>query len=159
MPDVGYVDVEFANTYVGQHFVSTDELRKAWESLDDADKEVLLLRSFEAIETLPYTSRKWDATQETAFPRWPSQEIPSAVKCAQVENAVSMADSSVQEDAEFYSRMRQFGVTSYSIGNLSESIGDSNTTISNTQSCVSAKTYQMLKPYISGGYNIRGSRV
>lgn len=159
MADIGYVDLAYANEYVATHFLSTDEFRSDWESLTDQDKEVLLRRSFEAIETLPFTGMKYCPDQANAFPRWPGEEVPDAIKAAQVENAVSLSDNSASEDAAFYEKLWQFGVESYSIGNLSESTssgawGSSSLT---TNGIISAKASRLLQPYIRGGYNIRGS--
>ena len=42
MANIGYVDVTYADEYVATHFLSTDDLRFAWEGLSAEDKEVLL---------------------------------------------------------------------------------------------------------------------
>lgn len=156
-----YVDVKYADEYVSTHFLTTDSLRISWESLLDEDKEILLTRSFDAIECLPYVGCKSDPKQTTAFPRCPSDEVPEAVKNAQVENAVSLADSSTSEDQAFYEKLWQFGVESYSIGNLSEKTSSGawgRSTGSATSGIVSARATQLLQPYLRGGYQIRGSR-
>lgn len=157
MTAIGYVTLEAADDYVARHFTSNDTLRLAWENLDDEDKEVLLLRSFESIESLPLAGRKADPTQPNAFPRWPSSEVPAAVVAAQIENAVAMSDDSIVEDAAHYERLWQFGVESYSIGNLSESISSGAWSSGGTQSCgiVSARAIRLLRPYTGGGYTIR----
>ena len=56
--NIGYVDVTYADEYVATHFLSTDDLRFTWEGLSDEDKEVLLQRSFESIEALPFSGHK-----------------------------------------------------------------------------------------------------
>lgn len=160
MGTVGYVDVSYADLYVSTHFLSTDELRTNWEKLSPADKEVLLRRSFEAIESLPFTGRPASKDQQTAFPRWPTKEVPDNVKAAQVENAISLSDSSSVEDAAFYERLYQFGVESYSIGNLSEQVGSGSWGSGSTAAhgIVSVKASRLLQPYIRGSYDIRGGR-
>lgn len=155
---MSYVDVAYADEYVATHFLSKDERRVSWEALTEADKKVLLQRSFEAIECLPLTGRKSDPQQTTMFPRCPSEEVPEAVKNAQVENAVALSDESTSEDASFYERLWQFGIESYSIGNLSESIGSGTWGKSVGTGIISARATQLLRPYISGSYNIRGLR-
>lgn len=157
---MSYVDVAYADEYVASHFLSTDELRETWEGLDEMDKEVLLRRSFESLESLPFSGRKTDPKQPNAFPRWPYEEVPEAIKNAQVENAVSLSDSAASEDAAFYEKLWQYGVESYSIGNLSErtSQGTWGRNATTTVGLVSAKATQMLQPFVSGGYCIRGSR-
>ena len=160
MADIGYVDVAYADTYIAEHFLSTNELRVNWEFLQEADKEVLLRRSFEAIEGLPFTGHKTDFSQPNAFPRCPSTEVPSAIKAAQVENAIALSDDNASEDAAFYEKLWQFGVESYSIGNLSEKTssgawGRGSTT---AHGIISAKASQLLQPFISGSYRIGGCR-
>lgn len=160
MADIGYVDVAYADTYIAEHFLSTNELRVKWEALQETDKEVLLRRSFEAIEGLPFTGHKTDFSQPNAFPRCPSTEVPIAIKAAQVENAISLSDDNASEDAAFYEKLWQFGVESYSIGNLSEKTssgawGRGSTT---AHGIISAKASQLLQPFISGSYRIGGCR-
>ena len=160
MANIGYVDLAYADSYVAAHFLSTDELRETWEGLDEMDKEVLLRRSFESLESLPFSGRKANPKQPNAFPRCPYEEVPEAIKNAQVENAVSLSDSAASEDAAFYEKLWQYGVESYSIGNLSErtSQGTWGRNATTTAGLVSAKATQMLQPFVSGGYCIRGSR-
>lgn len=160
MTKIGYVTIEVAHEYVIGHFTSTDPLRLEWEQLSDKDREVLLRRSFESIESLPFSGRKLDPSQPNAFPRWPSKEVPYAVIAAQVENAVSLCDDSATEDAAYYERLWQFGVESYSIGNLSESIGSGTWSglSAGASGIVSAKAIRLLKPLLGGGYSIRGGR-
>lgn len=157
---IGYVTLEQANTYVATHYVSTDKLRLGWEQLSVEDKEVLLLRSFETIELLPFSGRKTDAGQLNAFPRWPSTEVPGAVQNAQIDNALSLSDASSAEEVEHYSRLWQFGVSSYSIGNLSEHISEgawsSGSATSASSGIVSTTATRLLKPYLAGSYRITG---
>lgn len=158
MAVIGYVDLEYANEYVNLHFLSTDDIRFSWEGLPDEDKEVLLRKSFESIESLAFVGKKTCPAQPNAFPRYPATEVPEDIKAAQVENAVSLSDSSTSEDAVFYERLWQFGVESYSIGNLSEKTssgawGRGSTT---ANGIVSAKASRLLQPYISGSFRIRG---
>lgn len=158
MADIGYVDVAYADEYVSLHFLSTDELRLSWEELSEEDKEVLLRRSFESIESLKFVGVKASPGQLLAFPRFPSREVPDAIKAAQVENAVSLSDSEASEDAAFYERLWQFGVESYSIGNLSEhtSSGAWGRGSTTANGIVSAKAARLLQPFLSGSYSIRG---
>ena len=160
MTNIGYVDLTYADEYVTQHYTSADDLRYNWQSLDDPDKEALLRRSFEAIESVVFSGRKYSPGQPNAFPRWPEKEIPDAIMAAQVENAVALADSSASEDAAFYEKLWQFGVESYSIGNLSEktSSGAWGRNLGTSNGIISARAIRLLKPYTSGGYNIRGWR-
>lgn len=154
MSIIGYVDVEYANSYVAQHLLSTDALRISWENTSLSDKEVLLRQSYGQLELLPFKGRKYSSEQTSSFPRWPSQEIPEIVKAAQVENALILSDGSIAEEDKFYANLERHGVQSYSIGNLSESLGGA----TKAYALVSSKASLMLKPFISGGYGIRGLR-
>lgn len=160
MANIGYVDLAYADEYVSLHFLSTDDLRLSWEGLTDADKEVLLRRSFGAIETLKFTGMKTVPGQPYAFPRCPCTEVPEAIKAAQVENAISLSDSSTTEDATFYNKLWQWGVESYSIGNLSESIssGAWGRGSMAANGIVSTRASKLLQPFLSGSYVIRGDR-
>ena len=163
MPDmIGYVTLEQANEYVATHYISTDNLRVTWEGLSSADKSALLLKSFETIELLPFAGRKTSLDQTTAFPRYPSETVPDPVCWAQIENALSASDTSASEEAEHYGRLWQFGVQSYSIGNLSEKISEgawsSGSTTAVASGLVSTVATRLLKPYLYGSYRVTGGR-
>lgn len=153
---IGYVTLEEADQYVETHYVEDASERTFWEDLDDSDKQVLLLTSFEAIERLPFTGRKTFNSQETMFPRYPSTTVPKDVKAAQIENALIQADTSEAEEAKQYERLWSAGVSSYSIGNLSETVGNATFGVSAaTQSgLTSPKAKKLLIPFMSGGYRI-----
>lgn len=154
---LGYVTLDEANTYVTEHYMSTEALRVGWEALEDADKAVLLRRSFQAIELLPFSGHKTCCDQPFAFPRCPSRTVPDAVKFAQIEQALIGADAEATEEAKQYEKMWQWGVSSYSIGNLSESIsaGTYGAGALRTAGITSAAAARLLAPYMQGGYKIR----
>lgn len=157
---IGYVTLEEADAYVETHYLEVEDARTNWEDLENESKEILLRRSFEAIDNLVLTGRKTFPDQDTSFPRYPSTEVPARVKYAQIENALSLSDASIQEDTAFYSKLKSFGITSYSIGNLSETFGassaeaDSVNTSLTAKGIVSTKAQQYLLPYIYGGFRI-----
>ena len=152
---VGYVTLEEADEYVTGHFMSSNMTRVAWESLSDADKMVLLRNSYRAIEMLAFRGRKTSPTQPSAFPRWPLTDVPSSIKEAQVANAIVLADESTQDDVTYYDRLRTFGVKSYHIGNLSETL---NTPAENAsasyQGIYSQEALRLLSPWLGGGFKI-----
>lgn len=153
---LGYVTLEDANQYILENYIKSDELRVGWEALDDDDKAALLRKSFQAIELLPFSGRKTCCEQSTAFPRWPSTDVPEHIKMAQIENALSMSDTAASEDAKQYEKMWQWGVSSYSIGNLSESLsaGSYGAGAARTTGIVSAAASRLLSPFLQGGYRI-----
>lgn len=158
MSNIGYVDLTYADDYISKHYLSTDEIRNTWENLDEVDKEILLRKSFEAIESLPFTGHRYYIDQSNAFPRCPNEEVPEAIKAAQIENALALSDNSTSEDIAFYEKLRQFGIGSYSIGNLSESLNGSANLSGSMASygIFSSVAVKLLRQFISGSYNIRG---
>lgn len=159
---VGYVTVEQADEYITTHYVSSDSLRTSWEALSAEDKSALLLKSFETIELLPFAGRKAEIGQPNAFPRYPDTEVPTQIMWAQIENALTSADASASEEAAHYGRLWQFGVQSYSIGNLSEHISEgawsSGSNNAAASGIVSVTATRLLKPYLIGSYRITGGR-
>lgn len=152
---VGYVTLEEANGYVADHFMSSNMARVAWNSLSDADKMVLLRNSYRAIEMLPFRGRKTSTAQPSIFPRWPSTNVPDAVKHAQIENAIVFADESSREDASYYDKLRTYGVKSYSVGNLSETLNTSaEGSSASTQGIYSQEALRLLGPWLGGGFKI-----
>lgn len=156
MSEIGYVTVAEADAYIRTHYLKNDDLYKSWFALDEDSKTVLLNRSFQALELLPFTGRKLDPKQTTAFPRWPYKEVPSAIKWAQIENAVAKSDASNEEDAKYYERLWTYGVESYSIGNLSEKTSAGSYSVGGAQSTgiISASANRLLRPFLGGGYRM-----
>ena len=153
---IGYVTLEEANEYVANHFMSSDVVRVAWESLSDDDKKVLLRNSCQAIDALTLRGRKTCTTQPGAFPRYPSDVVPIEVKEAQIANAIVLADSSSQEDVSYYDRLRTYGIKSYHIGNLSETLSSpaESASASSYIGIYSQESMRLLSPWLKGGFNI-----
>lgn len=154
-----YVTIEEANVYIQNNLLSTDPLRISWELLLDEDKQVLLNRSAAAINSLPFTGRKMNVNQENAFPRYPNTDVPDDVKVAQIENALTSSDETQSEDAQLYQKMWAYGISSYRIGNLSESIGTASgnagfSTSMLRSGVVSVIAQNILSKYLGGGYCI-----
>lgn len=150
-----YVTVDEANEYVKSHYTSESTIRELWDETSDDDKLVILTVSADAINSLSLSGRKTYPDQENAFPRYPDTEVPQVVKSAQIENAIATLDSSSNEDVEMYRKMWSFGIASYSIGNLSESVGTASGGASMLQSGIISTTAQsLLQPFIGGGFRI-----
>lgn len=154
---LGYVTLEEADQYITEHYMSKESLRISWEALEPVDRAALLRRSFQAIELLPFTGHKLDPSQPTAFPRCPYTEVPDAVKFAQVEQALVGADSEASEETKHYEKLWQWGVSSYTIGNLHESLSTGNYGAGALRSAgiSSPEAAKLLSPFIWGGFNIR----
>ncbi len=148
----GYVTVEEATGYINARYPSTDESLIRWTALSDGDKQVYLLQSVEALDQLPFHGKKFLDTQTYSFPRYPVATVPANVKAAQIENALKLSDTLAVMDAALYEKLRLFGITAYSIGNLSEKMSNLSAIYSGI---VSAKSLDLLKPFLTGGYKIK----
>lgn len=152
---MSYCTVEEANQYVTEHYLSTDEASTRWETLSDDDKQVLLTRAHDIIDALPLTGRKTSVDQPDAFPRCPYKGVPSAVKSAECELALSLSDEAANESLDDYRKMVDYGIQSYSIGNFSETLlSYSKNSVEIKYGLNSSKAKQLLTPWLSGGYRI-----
>lgn len=153
---IGYVTLQEADDYVAAHYLPADALWQSWNELFDEERAILLTKSFQVLELLPFAGRKFDPKQPNAFPRWPQQEVPEAIKWAQIENALAKSDTSNAEDAKFYERLWMYGVESYSIGNLSERTSTGSYSVNGAQATgvTSAIADRLLRPYLGGGYRM-----
>ena len=66
-----YATVEQANAYVASYYSSTNNIRIAWEALNEEDKQITLNRSEQLIDLLPFNGKPVDPKQLNAFPRYP----------------------------------------------------------------------------------------
>ena len=153
---IGYVTLEEANDYVATHYLPADALRQGWDKLFDEERTILLNKSFQTIELLPFAGRKLNPDQSTVFPRWPCKEVPEAIKWAQIENALAKSDASSEEDAKHYERLWTYGVESYSIGNLTERTSTGTYSLRGAQATgvTSVIAERLLRPYLGGGYRM-----
>lgn len=153
---IGYVTLDEANEYIRTHYLLTDKLRLAWDILSSEDRTILLNKSFQTIELLPLTGRKFNPDQSTVFPRWPCKEVPEAIKWAQIENALAKSDASNEEDTQYYEKLWIYGVESYSIGNLSEHVSTGSYGLRGAQATgvTSVIAERLLRPFLGGGYRM-----
>lgn len=155
---IGYVTVEEAAEYLATRYMENDPLVSKWTALSEKDKEASLYAALDAIEALPFRGVKYDFDQELSFPRFPSSEVPKAVKYAQIECALKEVDDSIKEDQALYDRLWKYGVESYKIGNLSESSSNGSwghsSGASTVKSLKSERAITLLQPYLIGGFSI-----
>lgn len=128
-----YVTCEEATQYVKTYFPEKSYLYTSWLALTVHDQNVALMRSTLALERLMYSGKKVDENQVLSFPRKyigkVQTDVPQDIKYAQIENAVYIGctDSDSAEaiaDDAFYKSLRDKGITSYTMGSLSESFGN-----------------------------------
>lgn len=152
---MSYNTVDEANAYVSSHYLDSSSARKLWDALDENSKTILLTKSKEIIDNLPLRGRKTECTQLDAFPRDCSTEIPVAVKNAEVELALALTDSEASELQDQYKRMIDYGISSYSIGNFSESIlAYQKNSASMLYGLISSEAERLLQPWMGGGFCI-----
>lgn len=152
---MSYNTVEEANAYITSHYTSTDESRVRWESFSDEDKQVLLTRAHDVIDSLPLTGRKTSVDQPDAFPRCPYMGVPDAVKSAECELALSLSDEAANASLDDYRKMIDYGIQSYSIGNFSETLlSYSKNSVEIKYGLNSSKAKQLLTPWLTGGFRI-----
>ena len=156
-----YLDVELADLYVSTQYRSTSAEKKRWNALTTEDKEILLRQACAKIEMLPFGGRKVSTTQTLAFPRLPYQyaqslEIPADVRAAQVELALCLGDDSAETAKKKRKSLQQSGVTSFSIGGVSESFTDSSGAPNSPMNEIYQyqNVYRLLNRYLSGGRQI-----
>lgn len=152
---MSYCTVDAATSYIATHYVSTDEARVRWTALSADDKQALLTKAHDVIDALPITGVKTDTAQADAFPRYPETTVPTVVQNAEVELALALSDSSLNDDASNYKRMVDYGISSYSIGNFSETLLQYNkNSIQMKYGLVSDSAERLLQPWLSGGFRI-----
>ena len=152
---MSYCTVAQADEYVRSYYTSNDEARVRWESLSESDKQVLLNKSHDVIDSLPFTGRKTSVDQPDAFPRCPDKEVPVAVKSAECELAVSLSDEAANASFDDYRKMVDYGIQSYSIGNFSETLlSYSKNSVEIKFGLNSSKAKQLLNPWLTGGFRI-----
>lgn len=150
---MSYSTVVEADEYVSTRYISTDPVRTRWEGLTEDDKQALLNKSMDIINNLPLTGCKANADQENAFPRFGQEEIPDAVKFAEIELALAYADSDSVADVDHYRKMVQYGISSYSIGNFSEALLTySKNGLELQYGVISTQAERLLTPWLSGGF-------
>ena len=151
-----YITLEEANTYLSQHYVSTDPLLIQWNSLSDNDKEVFLRRAFDQMNSLPYTGRPKNPKQLLPFPRhnFDSNDYLK-IKYAQAEQSISYTDMINSNEVADRIRLRRAGVIQYSIGDLSERFQSGLPVESNANFFgMCEKSYKYLSKWLQGGYEI-----
>lgn len=155
-----YNTVETADSYIAAHYTSRSADRIRWVALTPEDKAVYLTNAYEAIEELPFHGRKVANGQESAFPRLPYQYghteegAPSNVLAAEAELALYLSDEKKQQSSQKRRELQADGVTSFEIGDLSETYADTEVSTAKTSIEKCRKAMELLAPYLSGGYEI-----
>ena len=149
-----YVTREEADEYVRTHYRHEAPPRNTWENMNpQGGRDVLLTAACLELETLAWQGRAVSAEQTLAFPRSShAGDVPQSIKYAQIELALWMADDKSQAARKKRAELRLGGVTSYSIGDLSESYGDGAAVLPAPLS--SPRCAALIRRYLSGGYAV-----
>lgn len=146
-----YATVEQANAYVASYYSSTNNIRIAWEALNEEDKQITLNRSEQLIDLLPFNGKPVDPKQVNAFPRYPNPELSlERVKVAAIELALQTNGDTETQDRL---NLRAQGVKSYKIGDLSETFKDTNSEDYLIQFALDVIN-PFLRNWLGGGYRI-----
>lgn len=147
-----YATVVQANEYVQNYYSSGDSMRLAWESLNEADKLVLLNRAEQTIDHLPFNGKPMVSNK--AFPRYPEEDIPAEVTQATIELAVQSSNGEARDRYE----LQKQGVRSYTIGDLSESFSGAAAAAPGVDAYAYSIVFPFLRNWLGGGYTICPTR-
>ncbi len=151
-----YATVEQANAYVASYYSSTNNIRIAWEALNEEDKQVVLNRAEQVIDLLPFNGKPVDLKQTNAFPRHPNPELSlERVRVATIELALQTNGDTEAQDRL---NLRAQGVKSYKIGDLSETFKDTGSEDYLIQFALDVVN-PFLRNWLGGGYRICPTRI
>lgn len=148
-----YLSMADADEYVDENLTSTDAKYIVWKALTKSDAEVLLRKSARIIDMQPVQGYKVSSIQTMSFPRvmwtdavngFTQYDVPDAVKYAQVEIALSLAQGNSEERSDLQAQ----GVKAFSLGNLSE------TYAGKSGGVISQRAKELLAPFLGGGFRI-----
>lgn len=105
-----YVTLQEAEEYFATRIYS-----EAWAEATEQTKERVLQTATYRVDALPFKGRKLDPAQEMAFPRDFMQGIPTRLKYAVCEEALSLLEREADPDK---------GLISISIGDASETYSE-----------------------------------
>lgn len=135
----GYVIVTEADEYFFTRPGSSN-----WINLDEISKSRALIHATRKIDTLIFKGVKTNPNSINQFPRNGDTVVPEQIKWACMEEAFAI----ISDNDENRRKLMQQGVTSFSIGDLSESYDVSTKSI-----FLSYEARQYLKPFEGGAFS------
>lgn len=124
-----YITLEYAESYMA---TASEEVRTAWESLDDTAKEAILKKSAAQIDNIIYTGQRKYVGQTMAFPRTKGVQIessdltvgiPENVRIAQIENAMFLLDTKSSNQLAKARQRARAGITKFELADWKETYG------------------------------------
>ena len=135
-----YCTIEYADEYFAGRLHA-----ESWGQAGDETKEKALKQATRAIDRQPLTGRKTTDNQALAFPRYPDEEIPEAVKEACCEEALALLERGNSQRR----KLQQEGVQSFTLGNMSESYA-----AGAGRGLLSQEAKELLRPWLIGAVHI-----
>ena len=135
-----YCTIEEANEYFSGRLHA-----ESWSGADSETKEKALRQATKEIDRQPLTGRKTTDNQALAFPRYPDEEIPEAVKEACCEEALALLERGNSQRR----KLQQEGVQSFTLGNMSESYA-----AGAGRGLLSQEAKELLRPWLIGAVHI-----
>ena len=131
-----YIDIAGADEYFAGRLHA-----EGWTGADDSTKEAALKQATRTIGRLLLKGRKADEDQKLAFPRYPDDEVPEAVKEACCEEALALLERGNSQRR----KLQQEGVQSFTLGNMSESYA-----AGAGKGLLSQEAKELLRPWLIG---------
>ena len=135
-----YINLNEANEYFSNRLHA-----EAWANATESDKRKALVMATKAIDRQPLKGRKTDKEQPFAFPRFPDTEIPTVVKEACCEEALSLLERGNSQRR----KLQQEGIQSFTLGNMSETY-----VAGAGRGLLSQEARELLNPWLLGAVNI-----
>lgn len=135
-----YITAAEADEYIRSHYTSSSPEFKRWYKTLTNDRRVYLICAYDEIAGLPFTR--------------PVDGIPEALKAAQCELALWLSDTDKRGGEDSRRELIRQGVTSYSLGDLSETYGGVSGGGSVSDALACDKCARLLRPWLNGGYAI-----
>jgi hypothetical protein len=149
-----YVTLFDAENYINTRYLGGSAPRQAWLHMDgNLDRSRLLIRARDMVDALRFPGRKTDTRQVLEFPRNGSKLVPNDIKQAQIELALWLAQAVTDDSSEDFDRAELIarGVTSYSVGDFSESL-DGTVAASGAMQCPAAA--ELLRRFTGGAFRL-----
>lgn len=153
-----YVTLEEADKYIKLHYPYGNSMRKKWEqTVVSDDREVLLISACCELEALSWNGFASDDEQLLSFPRKPDKRrfgtfsVPAAIKNAQTELALWLCAEIDGGEASKRAALKAQGVTSFTLGDLSESY-DGKSALPSPLIC--GKCEALISRYLAGGFEV-----
>lgn len=137
---MAYITLAEATTYYASRLHTG-----SWDDASDADKQKALDMATRAIDRMPIVGVKTGDDQANAFPRYPDEDVPQAVKDACCEEALALLERGNSQRR----KLQAEGVVSMSIGGLSETYA-----VGSGRGLLSQEAKELLRPWLLGAVNI-----